>query len=199
MEIYRLHAVADSIYAKSAPRANSAKIKWVTSLGGDGPLDRKVLAESDVMGGGDVAPVYDAKGFSPPTHIPQIRLEPILGTMAESRNPGRVLFGHELMSFASEEDGVTATVRDVESGEDFEVRCQYLIGADGGKTVGPQLGVSMLGPTRMADFVSIWFSADLSSYITDTDSVMRSSSTRTPPSPPSTSSSRSTSPSTCTT
>ena len=173
LEIFTLHGVADAVYAKSAPRENNAKIKWLTSVGGDGPLDRNVLAESAVMGGGDAALIYDAKGFSRPVHLPQFRLEPILREFADQRNPGRVLFSHELLAFTQDADGVTATVRDLDGGEDVEIRCQYLIGADAGRTVGPQLGVSMQGPTGMANFVSVWFSADLSSYLTDTDSVMR--------------------------
>jgi 2,4-dichlorophenol 6-monooxygenase len=173
MEIFSLHGMADAVYAKSAPRANNAKIKWLTSVGGSGPLDRIVLAETDVMGGGDAAATYDAKGFSHPTHIPQFRLEPIIRENADQRSPGRVLFRHELRSFQQDSGGVIATVRDLDGDQDLEIRCKYLLGADGGRTVGPQLGVTMQGPTGMADFVSVWFSADLSSYFTDTDSVMR--------------------------
>jgi 2,4-dichlorophenol 6-monooxygenase len=173
MEIFALHGMADAVYAKSAPRANNAKIKWLSSVGGDGPLDRNVLAEADVMGGGDTASMYNAKGFRPPTHIPQFRLEPIIRQIAHQRRPAGVLFRHELRSFTQDDNGVIAIVRDLLVEEDIEVRCQYLLGADGGRTVGPQLGVSMQGPTGMADFVSVWFSADLSSYLTDSDSVMR--------------------------
>lgn len=173
MEIFTLHGVADAVYAVSAPRENNAKIKWLSSVGGDGPLDRKVLAERPVMGGGDAALIYDAKGLARPVHLPQFRLEPILREVAEERNPGAVLFSHELQTFTQDADGVTASVRDLDAGEHLEIRCRFLIGADAGRTVGPQLGVSMQGPTGMANFVSVWFSADLSSYLTDTDSVMR--------------------------
>lgn len=173
MEIFALHGVAEAICAKSAPRANNAKIKWVTSVGGDGPLDRSVLAERPVMGGGEAAPMYDAKGFSYPVHLPQFRLEPILRDFADQRSSGRVRFRHELVTVSQDAGGVTATVRDLDGGEDIEIRCRYLLGADAGRTVGPALGVSMQGPTGMANFVSVWFSADLSGYLTDTDSVMR--------------------------
>lgn len=173
MEIFALHGMADAVCAKSAPRANNAKIKWLSSVGGDGPLDRHVLAEADVMGGGDAASIYDAKGFRAPTHIPQFRLEPIIREIADQRSPGGVLFEHELLSFTQDKHGVVATVRDLREKEDIEVRCEYLLGADAGRTVGPQLRVSMQGATGMADYVSVWFSADLSSYLTDSDSVMR--------------------------
>jgi 2,4-dichlorophenol 6-monooxygenase len=173
MEIFALHGVAEAICAKSAPRENNAKIKWVTSIGGDGPLDRSVLAERPVMGGGEAASIYDAKGFSYPVHLPQFRLEPILRDFADQRSSGRVLFRHELVTFSQDAQAVTATVRDLDGGEDIEIRCRYLLGADAGRTVGPALGISMQGPTGMANFVSVWFSADLSGYLTDTDSVMR--------------------------
>jgi len=41
MEIFRHHGLADRVYAESAPRENMGKCIWLTSLGGNGPMDRK--------------------------------------------------------------------------------------------------------------------------------------------------------------
>lgn len=172
MEIFALHGVAEDIYAKAAPRENHEKILWMTSLGGDGPLDGRVVAEVDIMGGGGLREVYDAKGMTHPTHIPQLRLEPILRAAAEDRG-ARLLFRHEFESLVQDDDGVRALVRDLEADELIEVNSRFLVAADGGRSVGQALGIDMQGMTGMADWMMAWFSADLSSYITDDRAVMR--------------------------
>lgn len=51
MEILRQHGVADDIYAMSTPPDNMSRAMWLTTLGGDGPFDRKVIFEMDGIGG----------------------------------------------------------------------------------------------------------------------------------------------------
>ncbi len=72
-------------------------------------------------------------GLSPEPSVqycPQSRLEPIL--LAYTRDLGNeVRYGTELASFEREEFGVTAVLRDVDSGETQAVRADYLVGADG--------------------------------------------------------------------
>lgn len=46
-------------------------------------------------------------------------------------------------------------------------RSNYLVGADGGKTVGPKIGVEMEGPGGLRKIVSTHFKADLSVYWDD--------------------------------
>src|SRR3546814_9279332 len=76
------------------------------------------------------------------------------------------------MSFTETADGVEARIRNRDTGEEFPVTARYLIGADGGKTVGPQIGVNMIAPSRIASRVTVHFRADLSSYIDYDTSVM---------------------------
>jgi 2,4-dichlorophenol 6-monooxygenase len=174
MEIFRQHDVADKVYAQAAPRENLGKVYWLTSLGGDGPLDGIVYHEQDIMGAGNLKAQYDAKGSTHPTNIPQIRLEPILAGVAEERNPGSVLFRHELTSLVEDADGVTARVRDLDGARDLEIRADYVIGADAGKTVGPALGISMVpGASGAMTMATVWLTADLSKYVKETDSVIR--------------------------
>ncbi|OMC19031.1 FAD-dependent monooxygenase [Mycobacterium sp. SP-6446] len=63
-------------------------------------------------------------------YCPQSRLEPIL--LAETRRRGsEVRYGTELSSFEPDGTGVTAVVRDRDSGESETVRADYLVAADG--------------------------------------------------------------------
>jgi 2,4-dichlorophenol 6-monooxygenase len=45
------------------------------------------------------------------------------------------------------------------------VRARYLIGADGGRTVGPSAGIELAGPEPFVDMISVHFRADLSPYV----------------------------------
>ena len=172
MEIFALHGAAEAIYAASAPRHTHGKITWMTSLGGHGPFDRCTIGEIDIMGGGGLRETYDSKGMTHPTHIPQLRLEPVLRAIADGRGAD-LLFGYEFESLEQDESGVLALVREIETGDLVEVHAQYLLAADGGRSVGPAVGIDMQGMTGMADWMMAWFSADLSSYITDDRAVMR--------------------------
>ena len=86
--------------------------------------------------------------------------------MAEERNPGRVLFSHNVSDFVDNNNHVLVTVQDPDGNEKI-YRCQYLVGADGGRFVGPKIGVELEGPRGITDMVSIHFDADLSSYWDD--------------------------------
>lgn len=172
MEILRHHGMADTVYDHAAPRETIGKIFWRTPLGGDGPLDRKVLKEIDAMGGGAFSALYDRHGVAPPAHLPQIHLEPLLRGIAETRNPGGILFGHALIDFAQDELGVTAQVRNLGTKEDIVVRARYLIAADAGKTIGPAIGAKMIADTRVKTRVSVYFSADLSGHIAEDTAAM---------------------------
>jgi 2,4-dichlorophenol 6-monooxygenase len=173
MEIYRQHGLADAVYEASAPRDMMAKVHWYTSLGGDGPVDRVRLLTADALGGGAYKAAYDEKSAAPPANVPQIRLEPVLSEHAARRNPGRVLYRHELISFTQDAQSVSALVRDLEAGEDITVEARYMIAADAGKTVGPALGVAIGGTTNLAEVASVHFSGDLSSYVLEDDCVLR--------------------------
>ena len=99
-------------------------------------------------------------------NLPQVRLEPVLLGLAERRNPGKVLFNHTVTDFVDDGTEVRVTVQDAE-GKEKHYRTKYLVAADGGRTIGPKIGVVMSGPTNIADMVSTHFSADLSEYWDD--------------------------------
>jgi putative polyketide hydroxylase len=78
-------------------------------------------------------------------YCPQSRLEPILLDAAR-RGGNEVRYGTELSSFEMDETGVTAVVRDADSGESETVRADYLVGADGVHSpIRESLGISTSG------------------------------------------------------
>ncbi len=167
MEIFRQHGLSEEIYRRGAPLELMERIVFMTSLGGDGPLDGKLIGSLDGYGGGSLRQRYDADSQMRATNLPLNLLEPLLRDAAEQRAPGKLRFHHELTSFEQDEAGVTAHIRDHGNGADYTVRARYLIGADGGKTVGRALGIEMSGARRLRKMVNTYFTADLSPWIKD--------------------------------
>eukprot|EP01041_Mallomonas_annulata_P033443 gene33443-56068_t len=77
-------------------------------------------------------------------------------------------YGTEWVSSEQDADGVTSVVRDVASGEETVVRSSYLLAADGaGSGVRKSLGIDMIGPASLQDFVAIHFLANLRPFIAE--------------------------------
>jgi 2,4-dichlorophenol 6-monooxygenase len=169
MEIMRQHGVAADIYDQGTPPYNRSKSKWYTSLSGDGPLDGKTLYETGSLGGHGAADIVanleDSAADS--ANLPQLRLEPLIRSHAEARAKNRILFNLDLKSLEQDADGVTAIVHDKVAEKTINVRAKYVVGADGGRTVGPMLGVEMTGPTKLITQIGVHFEADLSRYYPD--------------------------------
>jgi 2,4-dichlorophenol 6-monooxygenase len=70
-------------------------------------------------------------------------------------------------------DGVTTTCRDRLSGETFEVRSKFLVGADGGNSlVAEHAGLPFEGQMGVGGSMNILFRADLSKYVAHRPSVL---------------------------
>jgi 2,4-dichlorophenol 6-monooxygenase len=173
MEILRQHGVADDIYAEGTPPDNMAKAKWFTTLGGDGPYDRKVIYEMDGIGGTGPSQraIYAQDSACLSANLPLIRSEPIFRRHVDHRAPGRLKFGHELVHFVQDAEGVDATVKNLASGHEQQIRARFLVGADGGRTIGRALDNRMAGPSGLAKNVTVHFEADFSRILMD-DRVM---------------------------
>lgn len=167
MEVFRQHGLADAVYAVGTPMENMCQVRWRTTLGGSEPLDAKTFYTMDAFGGGDVAGAYAQDSACLSSNYPQLRLEPLLREAATGRGAGSIRFAHELTALAQDADGVTATVSDLERGRDYTVRAQYVVAADGGKTVGPLLGIGMQGVTGLGRIVSSHISANLAEWWDD--------------------------------
>jgi 2,4-dichlorophenol 6-monooxygenase len=92
-----------------------------------------------------------------------IRSEPILLKIAQTRNPGKILFNHEVIDVRNSGETVLVTVKTPHDSA-MQYSAQYVIGADGGKFVGGKIGVVMEGQDHLEDKVSVHFKADLSKY-----------------------------------
>ena len=173
MEILHTHGLAADVLREGAPPENNASAQWYTSLGGDEPWHRQAVHRTDAWSGGALTEQYARLTRWRHGNLPQKYLEPLLRRHAEARNPGRVLFAHEVTALDQDADGVDAVIADLGSGEQLAVRARYTIGADGGRFVGERLGIAMEGPEPFVHTVSVHFRADLSSCFGDDESLLR--------------------------
>ncbi len=90
----------------------------------------------------------------------QQSLEPLLHRRAAELG-AQLSYRTELVGFEQDADGVTAEVRDVDSGETRQIRARYMIAADGWRSpVREALGIGMGGPGLLSDSITIYFKAD---------------------------------------
>lgn len=168
LEIFRQNGLETGFRKGAMPGWYASRIRWMTNLGGSADIDGRTVYEMDAFGGGELAETYQqGSPFGSMMVYPQVRLEPFLVDECSKIAPERALFNHELISFEQSEDAVTAVVQNRETGEEFLVTADYMIAADGGRFVGPQVGAQFEGTTLLTKMITAYFKADLSDYLDD--------------------------------
>jgi 2,4-dichlorophenol 6-monooxygenase len=173
MEIFDEVGVADAVYQRSTPVENMRRTAWYAGLTGPHEGYGRQIGAIEAWGGGYVDPMYvEASGYRS-ANLPQIRLEPLLRARAEGLNPGGLRFHHELVALTDHGDHVLATIRNLTDGAEYVVRARYVVGADGGRTVGHCVGIDLSGQRKVVRMVSVHMTADLSAWAKDDDVLIR--------------------------
>jgi 2-polyprenyl-6-methoxyphenol hydroxylase-like FAD-dependent oxidoreductase len=106
----------------------------------------------------------DVEDVSPVRRLfmPQQVLEPILWKRAEQLG-AEFRFESEVTALEQDGDGVTVTVRDLQSGDEAKVRAKYVVACDGNRSpIRERLGIRMKGHGQLSHSVTIYFRADCS-------------------------------------
>jgi 2,4-dichlorophenol 6-monooxygenase len=173
MEVLEDVGVALAIAERSTPAAQMAATAYYAGFAGPDPDYGRRLLRLESWGAGGEDECWRAASPCRQMNLPQIRLEPLLKARAEELSPGCIRFGHELIDLEQDEDGVCATVRDNGSGREYTVRCEYLLGADGGRRVAGLIGVEYEGLGVVTQTATLHVSADFSKWATDPDVLIR--------------------------
>ena len=97
--------------------------------------------------------------------ITQPGLEPILRARAEQAG-AKVMDGTELVALTQDRDGVTATVRDVDSGLEQALRAEFVVGADGPHSKTRELlTIPFDGRGVFSNSITIYFHADVANLM----------------------------------
>ncbi|GIQ78261.1 FAD-dependent monooxygenase [Bradyrhizobium sp. RD5-C2] len=104
--------------------------------------------------------------------LPQHLLEPIFINAAAKRGT-KVRFDTEYLDHEQDDKGVTVSVRDRLTGETYNIRCKYLIGADGANSkVVADAGLPLEGKMGVSGAINVHFDADLSRFVAHRPSVL---------------------------
>lgn len=173
MEILGDAGIADEIYARSTPAENMKAMGWYAGFLGPEPEFGRRIGRIESWGHGGENVNWLQASACRSANLPQIRLEPIMKARAEALNPGHVRFHHELIELTQDAEGVEALIRNHDNREDYKIRAQYLLGCDGGRTVGRQVGIEFEGLGSIARSITAHISADLSAVAPDPDVLIR--------------------------
>ena len=93
--------------------------------------------------------------------ITQSLLEPLLKSRAQELG-AQLRYSTEMISFEQDADGVTALIRDRDSGKTSTVRARYLVAADGSRSrIRESLGIAMRGRGVFSNSATIYFRANV--------------------------------------
>lgn len=164
MEYFRRWGVDRKLINKGIPADYPADYHWVSTLHGHrlhllSLPSQAQLEQARMSGEADPrAEIY----WSPylKTICGQHHVEQALRDYVATCPGVDARYGWELVSFNDQDDHVLARIRCLADGREAMVKCQYLVGCDGGQsTVRSQLGIQMSGRSGLARFVSIYFRA----------------------------------------
>ncbi|TGN16798.1 FAD-dependent monooxygenase [Leptospira ilyithenensis] len=135
MEIFRRIGLSDKIRNAGNPISSNQYCSFAASA--NGPYysvmsDRNFIYQPVKEANRKLMTVKDGSlPLESMQRIPQMHLEPVLLEEAEKDPNIEVRFGWELFGFEQDETGVTALIQNVETGENTNIRSEYLIGCDG--------------------------------------------------------------------
>jgi 2-polyprenyl-6-methoxyphenol hydroxylase-like FAD-dependent oxidoreductase len=93
--------------------------------------------------------------------LTQLLLEPLLKARAEELG-AEFRFGTDLVSFTQDADGVTAEIRERNTGRTSTVRARYLVAADGAHSrIREQLGIPLRGHGVLSNSITIYFRGNM--------------------------------------
>lgn len=159
MEIFRRLGVAAALREAGLPAEYPNDVAYRTSFTGEELSRIPIPCRRDR---------YTARGGpdtwwptpEPPHRINQIYLEPVLFAHAQATKGLRILNRTRIDSFEQDVDGVRARGVNLDTGEEIAVRCEYLIGCDGGRSgIRKAIGAKLSGTDVVGRVQSTYFRA----------------------------------------
>lgn len=168
MEVFRSLGVEDDVCEVATRSDWMANNVWSTGFSG------QEIARLQTWGQGpERKSDYDAASPTSMCNIGQHELEPVLLRVIDSLGVAERKFYHELVSFEQDSNEVVAELRCRETGDLVEVHADYMIGADGGRSmVVENLGLEMIGAMGLGHAANIWLEADLSHLVAHRPGVL---------------------------
>jgi 2-polyprenyl-6-methoxyphenol hydroxylase-like FAD-dependent oxidoreductase len=157
MELFRRFGLADALRRVAVPEDHPFDVAWMTSLSGYElhrfryPTPNEYRERSRIRNDGTFT-------LEPPMRVSQVEIEPVLKAAIDRRDEVEVRFGVAFEGFEAKDDGVVAMVRDRGIGVEEHIRCDYLVGCDGGSSrVRDAAGIKLEGQARVGLLYMVHF------------------------------------------
>lgn len=159
MEIFRRLGVAQAVRNTGLPADYANDVAYRTTVTG-AELSRIPIPARQDRYGATGGPDTWWPTPEPPHRINQIYLEPVLFAHAEATPGLRILNRARIDNFTQDADGVNATGENLDTGEAVGIRCEYMIGCDGGRSaVRKKIGATLSGTDVVGRVQSTYFRA----------------------------------------
>jgi 2-polyprenyl-6-methoxyphenol hydroxylase-like FAD-dependent oxidoreductase len=159
MEIFRRLGVADAVRNAGLPADYAHDISYRTSFTGQELTRIPIPCRRDRFTMTD-GPDCNWPTPEPPHRINQIFLEPILFEHAAAQPRIRIINRTSVEDVMVEDDSATVSLRDLDSGTTQRVKCRYLIGCDGARSVVRKaIGAELSGDAIIQRVQSTYISA----------------------------------------
>ena len=151
MEVYRRLGVADTLRDNGLPPDYPHDVAYRTSFTGTELSRIRIPSRAERRDTSVQGPDTGWPTPEPPHRINQIYIEPILFAHAQSMQNLRIICRTQVTRFEQDETGVTAWADDLDGGEPLRIRCDYLVGCDGGRSmVRKAIGATFTGVDTVA-------------------------------------------------
>jgi 2-polyprenyl-6-methoxyphenol hydroxylase-like FAD-dependent oxidoreductase len=159
MEAFRRLGVAQALRDAGLPPDYPNDVSYRTTFTGDELSRIPIPARKDRFTAKDGPDTWWPTP-EPPHRINQIYLEPILFEFAAGTPNVRILTEMEIEDLEQSADGVRARALHLRDGRQVEIRCDYLVGCDGGRSVvRKEIGATLSGVDVVQRVQSTFFRA----------------------------------------
>lgn len=157
MEHLRRLGIADDVWKIAVPSDHNFDVVYCTRQS-EWETARFPYASPDEMRARSRARNDGTQAAEPYMRLAQSKLERLLRKKVDASNVVQARWGVELTSLEQDDDGVTSTLRNIETGQEEQVRSQYVAGCDGGgSVVRESLGFPLVGEFNVGRLYMIHF------------------------------------------
>jgi 2-polyprenyl-6-methoxyphenol hydroxylase-like FAD-dependent oxidoreductase len=161
MELFRRLGLADKLRAVAVPEENNFDVSWITSLAREkgGRELHRFRYPSVVEKRAEIRRKNDGtQPREPAMRVSQVMIEPVLRDAIVDHPLVDARWGVAFEDFEQDAEGVTATLRTLETGATRTVRAAFLAGCDGGASlVRDKLGIACEGKAAVTQRYMIHF------------------------------------------
>jgi 2-polyprenyl-6-methoxyphenol hydroxylase-like FAD-dependent oxidoreductase len=157
MELFRKLGLSKHLREVAVPQTNNFDVSWITSLSGHElhrfryPSVEQARALIRERNDG-------SQPVEPAMRVSQVAIEPVLKRAIDAEPKVDVRFGVAFEDLIQDADSVFATVKNSETGQTEKIKCQYLVGCDGGASqVRTCLDIRYDGIARVAQLYMVHF------------------------------------------